>query len=234
MDALAGLKRIAPDSVDLVVTDPPYNIAAKDRITMRSSKPMSTYAAWGSWDSLHPFDYDLLIMSVISECYRILKPGGSLYMFTAREQNGYFVRKAVARRFTYRNQLVMAKKNPLPSLSKSNWRSAFEVCMYVTKGKPKVFNFLSQAECKNVFHYSNTKRYTRHPTEKPLDLIELMIKASSNECELVLDPFMGSGTTAVAAKALGRRYLGFETDLEYVRMARERLNRTDNCRPHPN
>ena len=226
IDALAGLRRIASDSVDLVVTDPPYNIAGPDRVTMKSGKPMSTLAAWGRWDSFHPFDYDVLIMGVISECYRILKPGAALYMFTAREQNGYFVRKAVARGFIYRNQLVMAKKNPLPSLSKSNWRSAFELCMYLTKGKPGVFNFLSQAECKNVFHYANSRRETKHPTEKPLDFIKLLVRASSNEGDLVVDPFMGSGTTAVAAKALGRRYLGFDTDSSYVRMARERLKRT--------
>ena len=144
-------------------------------------------------------------------------------MFTAREQNGYFVRKAVARGFVYRNQLVMAKKNPLPSLSKSNWRSAFEVCMYLTKGKPAVFNFVSQAECKNVFHFSNTHRQTAHPTEKPLDLIKLIIQVSSDEGDLVVDPFMGSGTTAVAAKELDRNYLGFELAADYIKMANERL-----------
>ena len=226
IDALVGLRRIDSDSVDLVVTDPPYNIAAANRVTMKSGTPMSTLAVWGHWDTFHPFDYDVLIMAVIGECYRILKPGGALYMFTAREQNGYFVRKAVARGFVYRNQLVMAKKNPLPSLSKSNWRSAFELCMYVTKGKPGVFNFLSQSECKNVFHYSNSRRETKHPTEKPLDFIKLLIRASSNQGDLIVDPFMGSGTTAVAAKALGRRYLGFDTDSSYVRMARDRLKRT--------
>ncbi len=223
MDAIEGLKRIPDASVDLIVTDPPYNIASKNRSTMQSGKIVSTMQAWGAWDHFHPFDYDILIMSVISQCYRILKPGGALYMFTAREQNGFFIRQAVARGFVYRNQLTMVKKNPLPSFSKSNWRSGFETSMYLTVGKPKTFNFVSQAECKNVFAYANSHRQTKHPTEKPLDLIKLIVRVSSNENDLVVDPFMGSGTTAVACKALGRTFLGFELEPEYIKMANERL-----------
>lgn len=223
IDAIEGLKRLEDKSIDLIVTDPPYNIAAADRLTMKSGTPVSTLKVWGAWDRFHPFDYDVLIMQVISECYRVLKPGGAFYMFTAREQNGVFVRKAVERGFTYRNQLAMVKKNPIPSLSKTNYRSAFELCMYLTKGKPSVFNFVSQAECKNVFHFANTHRQTKHPTEKPLDFIKLLIRVSSNDGDLVLDPFMGSGTTAVAAKTLGRCYLGFDLSAEYVKMARDRL-----------
>ena len=89
IDALQGLKLLDDESVDLVVTDPPYNIASPSRTTMKSSIPVSTVEAWGAWDQFHPFDYDVFIMAVISDCYRILKPGGALYMFTAREQNGF-------------------------------------------------------------------------------------------------------------------------------------------------
>ena len=119
--------------------------------------------------------------------------------------------------------LGQIQENPQPSFSKTNWRSAFEACMYLTKGKPKTFNFVSQTECKNVFHYANTHRQTRHPTEKPLDLIKLIVLVSSNEDDLVVDPFMGSGTTAAACKELGRNFLGFELEPEYIKMANERL-----------
>jgi len=223
IDAIEGLKRLEDNSVDLVVTDPPYNIASTGRITMKCGIPMSTMQAWGAWDHLHPFEYDLLIGSVINQCFRVLKPGGALYMFTSREDNGYFIRQAVARGFTYRNQLAMVKKNPLPSLSKSNWRSAFEVCFYVTKGKPTGFNFVSQAECKNVYQYANAQLTTAHPTEKPLPFIKLIVEANSKEGDLVLDPFMGSGTTAVAAKQLVRQFIGFELRPDYIAMANQRL-----------
>jgi DNA modification methylase len=223
MDAIRGLEALPGESVDLVVTDPPYNIAAPNRTTMRGGKPISTAKLWGSWDQYHPFDYDLLIMKVISECYRLLKPGGALYMFTARETNGWFIRQAVARGFTCRNQIAMVKKNPIPSLTKTNWRGAFEMCLYVTKGKPKTFNFISQQACKNTLFYSNTERETRHPTEKPLSVIRRIIEVSSNPGDRVLDPFMGSGTTTVACVELGREFLGFELEPEYLKMAEKRL-----------
>lgn len=223
MDAIEGLKQLSEDSVDLVITDPPYNITAPDRMTMRRGKPVSTIDVMGTWDCYHPFDYDLMIMQVISHCYRILKPGAALYMFTANEHNGFFIRQAVNRGFIYRNQLAMVKKNPLPSLSKSNFRHAFEVCMYVSKGKPKTFNFLSQQICKNVLHYSNTHRHTTHPTEKPLAFIKQLVEVSSRRGDLVVDPFMGSGTTAVASRQLGRNFIGFELEPDYIQMANERL-----------
>lgn len=223
MDALDGLKQLSNNSVDLVITDPPYNIASGDRRTFRGGKPVSTMTTWGAWDRFHPFDYDLLIMSVISQCYRILKDGGALVLFSALEDNGFFIRQAVARGFTYRNQLIMVKKNPLPSLSKTNFRHAFEVCMYVTKGKPKTFNFLSQQSCLNVFPYSNTQRMTKHPTEKPLAFIKKLVETCSEKGDLVLDPFLGSGTTAVAAQESARRFLGFEINSDYIKMANERL-----------
>lgn len=223
MDALEGLKQLPDSSVDLVITDPPYNIAADDKKTMRGGKPISTMKVWGAWDRFHPFDYDVLIMSVISQCYRALKPGGVLYMFTAQEQNGYFIRQARMRGFIYRNQLAIVKKNPIPSLAKSNFRHAFELCMYLTKGKASTFNFISQQVCKNVFPYSNSRRCTKHPTEKPLAFIKQLVEVSSNKGDLVVDPFMGSGTTAVACQELGRRFMGFEINPEYIRMAEDRL-----------
>lgn len=223
LDAVVGLKQLADASVDLVVTDPPYNISDAKKLTIRGGKPISTLEAWGAWDRFHPFDYDVLIRHVISQCYRVLKPGGALFMFTAQEDNGFFIHQAVTRGFTYRNQLAMVKKNPLPSLSRKNFRHAFEVCMYVTKGKPQVFNFLSQQDCINTFHYSNSRRLTKHPTEKPLDFIKKLIQICSNEGDLVLDPFMGSGTTAVASQALGRHFVGFELNRDYIKMANDRL-----------
>jgi DNA modification methylase len=223
MDCLEGLKQLSAESVDLVVTDPPYNIAADHRRTKQGNQIMSTKEAWGEWDSYHPFDYDLMMLTVMSECYRILKPGGSLYLFTARQDNGFFVRKAVERGFTYQNQLALLKRNPLPHFSQTNWRSAFELCLYVSKGKPKTFHFLSQAECVNVYPYPIPTKETAHPTEKPLAFIKRLIQVSSNEGELVVDPFMGSGTTAVACQQLNRQFIGFERIAEYVQMAQGRL-----------
>lgn len=228
-DALDGLRSIPDESIDLVLTDPPYNVASPHKLTVRHGVLMSTREAWGAWDTFDPAAYDALIDRVISESYRVLKPGGAFYMYSAREDSGYFVRRAKSHGFTYRNQLALIRKCPLPSMAKRNWRSAFELCLYVTKGKPKTFNFLSQPECVNVYSYHATHKQTDHPTEKPLEIIRRMVEVSSNPREIVLDPFMGSGTTAVAAVQTGRHYIGFDTSSAYVRMARERIARTNSA-----
>ena len=240
MDAIEGLRRIDANTVDLVITDPPYNIASKNTTTMQGSKPVSTYQAWGQWDVFHPFDYKLLINQVISEAYRVLRPGGSFYMFTAQEDNGYFIHQAVKRGFVLRRVLAIVRQNPLPSMSKRNWRSGFELCMYLVKpdrectcsqrgcsrkhrGSLRTFNFLSQQECINVFYYPIGIKKTRHPTEKPQAFIERLVKVSSNPGDLVVDPFVGGGTTAAACQKLGRRYVCFDANADYVEMAQNRV-----------
>ncbi len=223
MDAIAGLRRLDDESIDLVITDPPYNVAGKNKTTIRHGRVMSTMEAWGQWDCLHPFDHDILLMQVISECYRVLKPGGAFYMFTSRQDNGYFIRKAIARGFTYRNQLAMVKTTAVPSFFKNSWRSCFELCMYLTKGRQGTFNFPEQREARNVHEWSIRTKSTTHPTEKPLDFIKKLVRISSNPGDLVLDPFMGSGTTAAAAKEQGRHFIGFELNSEYIDIAKTRL-----------
>lgn len=230
-EAIAALTRLPEESVDLIVTDPPYNLAKPGRSTRVQGRVVSTMKAWGSWDRHHPFDYDLLILRLISESWRTLKPGGALYLFTATQHAGYFARKAEERGFEYRTQLALVKKNPLPSCSKRAWRSGHEVCLYLTKGKPKTFNFLSQKELVNVYAHWSLNKETRHPTEKPLEMIERIVRVSSNPEEIVIDPFVGSGTTAVAAKKWSRRFLGFDLSEEYLAMARDRVARTAAIEP---
>ena len=222
-DAIEGLKQLDDESVDLVVTDPPYNIASKHKKTIRHGELMSTMQAWGAWDAMHPFDHELLMLQVISQCYRVLKPGGIMYMFTSEEDNGYYIRKAKERGFTYKLQIAIAKTTQVPSVFRNCWRRTYQLCFSVSKGKPKTFNFLTQKEMVNLYSYSITHKQTTHPTEKPLEFIKKLIAISSNEGDLVLDPFMGSGTTAAACQELKRQYIGFDTDTEYLRMARQRL-----------
>ncbi|MCC6678628.1 MAG: site-specific DNA-methyltransferase [Phycisphaerales bacterium] len=229
MDAFEGLSRLPDESVDLVLTDPPYNIASAGRTTIVRGQIMSTQKAWGSWDSLDAAAYDAMIQRLVAECYRVLKPGGSFYMFSAREQNGVFIRYAEQCGFSYRNQLAIVKTTPLPSMAKKNWRSAFELCLYVVKGTdsrpgmPGTFNFVSQKELVNVYYHPSCAKVTRHPTEKPFEMMKRIVRVSSNPGDLVLDPFMGSGTTAAACVETGRRFVGFETNPEYIKMANGRI-----------
>jgi len=224
-DCMELFKTIPDESVDLVITDPPYNIASEHSLTKRGGRIISTKEAWGQWDTYNKFDYDLLIMRVLSECFRVLKKGGSMYMFTANRDNGYFIRKAVERGFSCRNQLAIIKTNPLPQYKQDNWRNAYELCMYLTKGRARTFNFLSQRDCVNTYPYVIGIKESRHPTEKPLGFIKKLVRVSSRPGDVVLDPFMGSGTTAVACKELNRHFIGAEASSEYIKMIDRRLSR---------
>jgi DNA modification methylase len=224
IDCLEGIKQIPDNSVDLIITDPPYNIGQDNKRTKVGNVIMTNKEAWGEWDNYETVEFELFFTNYLKECFRILKEGGVMYCFSAREDNGFYIHKAVDIGFTYLNSLCIVKDNPLPHFAKTNYRSAFELCFYVCKGdKPKTFNFISQQECINVYRYLIGIKDTTHPTEKPLKFFRRLVKISSNEGDLVFDGFMGSGTTAVAAKQLNRKYLGFEISEDYLEMAKKRL-----------
>ena len=224
-DCLENIKDIPDGTVDLIITDPPYNIGQENKRTKVGNVIMTNKEAWGEWDNFEKKEFELFFTNYLKECFRILKWGGAMYCFSAREDSGFYIHKAVDIGFTYLNSLAIIKNNPLPHFAKTNFRSAFELCFYVCKGdKPKTFNFISQQECINTFHYLIGIKDTKHPTEKPLDFFKRLIKISSNEQDLVFDGFMGSGTTAVASKQLNRNFIGFEINKKYIDMANKRLS----------
>lgn len=224
LDVFEGLQFIEDESVDLVVTDPPYNIGQDNKITKVGDTLMSNNEAFGDWDNRTPDEFLDFFCGYLRECYRILKPGGSIYFFSSREDNGYFIHYANKIGFKTLNVLAIIKENPLPSFSMAGYRNAFELCAFMCKGeRPKTFNFISQQQCINTYHYLIGIKDTKHPTEKPLGFFKRIIKISSNEKDIVYDGFMGSGTTALACKQLNRNYLGTEKNAEYIKMAEQRL-----------
>jgi DNA modification methylase len=123
---------------------------------------------------------------------------------------------------------VWAKTNPTPSFRKVSWVSATEFVWVGSKGESKVKNFLTQKEMYNYALTPNKSSYgkTEHPTEKPESVIARFVKASSLEGDIVLDPFVGSGTTAVVSKKLSRSYIGIELNPKYIEIANKRINET--------
>ena len=223
-DCIELIKQIPSNSIDLITTDPPYNIGQDNKRTKVGDKIVINKEAWGEWDNMEKKGYEEFFTNYLKECFRILKDGGVMYCFSAREDSGYYIHKAVDIGFTPLNMLAIIKDNPLPHFAKCGYRSAFELCFYLCKGKkPKTFNFLSQRECINTFNYLIGKKDTSHPTEKPLKFFERIIRISSNEGDVVFDGFMGSGTTAVACIKLNRKYIGFEISQDYIKIAESRI-----------
>lgn len=232
-DCLEGMKQIEDNSINLVFTDPPYNISklndCRDRSkfnlpVMRRKSPLKY--DFGEWDNMERNEFLEFTRKWLKESCRVLKDGGAIISFFSKDDISFL--KWVGTEYDIRTRTIFSwhKTNPVPSFRKVNYLSACEFIWIGSKGKTKwTFNFMKQKEMHNFYETSNKSAYgeTNHPTEKPVSLITHLLKIHSNDGDIILDPFMGSGTTAVACKQLNRNFIGFEISKEYCEIAEKRL-----------
>ena len=215
MDALTLLRHMPDNSVDLIVTDPPYGVtnAVKSNVqTMRVAV-----------SSLNKHDADTVtfdLNELMLELLRVAKQW--VYIFGSTEQIGVW--RGIVSKQGYTSRLGFYQKiNPPTFNGQYIWLNATEMMLIVRMGSGAVFNRFCQAP---IFKYPIGSA-KEHPTQKPVRLIEELIESSSNPNALILDPFIGSGTTAVAAQRLGRQYIGCDISAEYVEIARRRVQNSD-------
>jgi len=233
-DAIEFLKSLPDKCIDMVLVDPPYNISKKndnrDRSqlnspVMRRKKPLNY--DFGEWDNFEREDFFDFTKKWLKECCRVLKEDGTIISFFNKEDISFL--GWTAKEFGIRTRTIFTwhKTNPVPSFRKVNYLSSTEFIWIGSKGKFKTFNFLKQKEMHNFFETPNSSIYgkTKHPTEKPISLISHFIKIHTNEGDVVLDPFLGSGTTAIACLKNNRKFIGIEINEEYVKIARERVEK---------
>lgn len=228
-DNLEYLKKLPDNCVDLVVTDPPYNVSQGKNITFNGKTIVKEF---GDWD--HNFNPE----EVLTEIKRVLKPKGQIYIFCGTNQIPQYM-KILKDKWFFRNLLIWYKRNPAPRISKTNYLFACEYIIYGIneQGKPteSTFNFNKQSDMHNVFITNSLQGKERlkeglksiHPTQKPLDILKKLIEVSSDKGDIVLDVFMGVGSTAVACKQLGRHFLGCDIDPKYCYYARKRVEETE-------
>lgn len=224
-DCFSILPEIQDNSVDLILIDPPYLISRESNFKKFSdSTPEEMKTKYnisidfGEWDK-NFIDWDFLF----SNFYRVLKKGGTLIIFYDIWKSTEL--KATAERYKFKQPRVCSwiKTNPVPINSKINYLSnAIEYFFtFVKSGKP-TFN----SEYDNGiyrFPICHGKERLKHPTQKPLSLIESIISKHSNPNDLVLDTFAGTFTTAVACKRLNRNWICIELDESYFEISKERL-----------
>ena len=203
-DCMKVMGCMLDNSVDLTVTDIPYSEVNRKSNGLRNLDK-------GKADIV-TFD----LVDLVDELCRITK--GSIYMFCGIGQVSEIRKQMINNKMSTR-LCIWEKTNPSPMNGDKIWLSGIECCVY---GKfPKAtFN----EHCKNTVFRVPCGRNKIHPTQKPLELIERLVLASSNEGDLVFDPFMGSGTTAVAGKKNNRNYFGCELDVGFYGLAVERVN----------
>ncbi len=229
-DCLDVMKYIPDESIDLVLTDPPYNIRWKQQMELHGRKPF--YHNFGELKGEDGWDKQglkTLYKNLFPELDRILKENGSALIFTSQEGIGYMTDEARKNNLDMKATIFWKKTNPMPQIRKKNYVSAVECIVWIFRRNPKkvsyTINFRTQKEMQNWFEYPICagKERTKHPTQKPLKLIKDLIENHSNRGDIILDPFVGSGTTAVACLELERNFIGIEINKEYVEIANKRL-----------
>ena len=204
-DCLEGMKSIPEKSVNITLTDIPYGEVNRKSNGLRNLNKEEA--------DIFNIDMDELLR----EIYRVTE--GQIIIFCGKEQFSEIYKFFANKKGTTRS-IIWQKTNPSPMNGQYVYLSGVEHAVWFKPRGRKVFN----AHCKNtVFTYSNGSRKI-HPTQKNVDLFKELIADNSNEGEIVFDPFMGSGTTAIAAIDTGRDYIGFELDEEYYKLSEQRIS----------
>ena len=239
-DCLQELRRIPSRSVDLVFADPPYNLQLSDKALHRpdQSRVQGVTVAWDRFDSFAA--YDDFTRAWLAECRRILKPDGTLWVIgsyhnifrvgTILQDLGFWIL----------NDIIWRKSNPMPNFRGRRFTNAHETLIWAARSEKARYTFNYEAMkalngdvqmrsdwllpiCTGAERLKDEQGKKLHPTQKPEALLHRVILASTKPGDIVLDPFLGSGTTAAVAKRLGRRFIGIERDAAYAEAARARI-----------
>lgn len=241
-DSFEILRKMKSECFDMIFADPPYFLS-NNGITCQGGKMVSVNK--GSWDKLnenattieekHEFNRRWIRM-----CRRVLKPNGTIWI-SGTLHNIYSIGMALEQEgYKILNNITWQKTNPPPNLACKCFTHSTETILWAKKDEKAkhYFNYEKMKELNNgnqmkdVWTGSLTKPSEktegRHPTQKPRYLLEKIVLASTQEGDLVLDPFCGSGTTGVEAVRLGRKFVGIDNCEEYMEITKRRLEKVKN------
>lgn len=220
-DCLKTMKIIPDGSIDLILTDPPYNIAqySTGNIELPNRSALNNDIASWDLDELNPKDF-------IRDFKRILKPNGNIFIFTSYNMIGKW-HGAFDSEFDTFQYFVWHKTNPAPRIYKNSFLNSCEMIACIWN-KGHTWNFTTQDKMHNFFESpicmgKERLKNPKHPAQKPVKLLEHLIKIASNKNGLVFDPFMGVASTAIAALNLNRMFAGCEIDKTYYCASVERI-----------
>jgi site-specific DNA-methyltransferase (adenine-specific) len=232
-DALALLKRVPDNCIDLIFADPPYFGNQSGLIIRRNDGHAETFdtqkASWAYSKSLNEqFDFHY---SWLREAQRILKEGSTIWITGTYHSIGVVNVVLQDLGFKILNDIILHKRNAPPNFKGSCFRAVTETMLWAKKSyKSKTkFNYWlmkklnGNKQMKNIWEYWAEKNPFRHPATKQQIILEYVVLAGSNEGDLVLDPFAGSGTTGFVAQGLGRKCIMMEINPEYCELIKDRI-----------
>lgn len=238
-------KEIPDESVHLIFADPPYNLSGNALKWENKGMGGDWFMVNEKWDKMTESEYLMFTQEWLSECKRVLKSNGTIYISCTYHNIGELIMTLKALGFTPRNIITWHKNNAMPSMTKRSFTHSCEYILYFTKGKKWIYNYSELKKinpdkakdgsrkqmrdlwiipvCQGKERIKDKTGRAAHPTQKPENLLERIIIASSNKGNVVLDPFLGSGTTGFVAQKLGRKWIGIETDDKYIKIAEKRI-----------
>ena len=241
-DSLELLKKIPDKSIDLIFADPPYNLQLRE--TLYRPDQTTVEAVTNDWDKFDTYQaYDEFSLTWLQECKRVLKDGGALWVIGSYHNILRLGTSIQNLGFWILNDIIWHKTNPMPNFRGTRFTNAHETLLWCTTSRKAkyTFNYQNLKElnegkqmrsdwhipiCSGKERIREYNKQRSHPTQKPEALLYRILLASTNKGDLVLDPFSGSGTTAVVAKKLQRNFIGIEKDKDYVKLSKERLKKT--------
>ncbi len=238
-DCIAAMARMPEGCVDMIFADPPYNLQLAGELTRpNQTKVDAVDDAWDRFDSIAA--YDDFTRAWLSAARRVLRDDGTLWVIGSYH-NIYRVGAALQDLdYWILNDVIWRKTNPMPNFRGRRFTNAHETLIWAAKDKDAryTFNYASMKAlnddlqmrsdwlipiCTGSERLRDQDGHKAHSTQKPEALLHRAILAATRPGDVVLDPFLGSGTTAAVAKRLGRRYIGIERDEGYAKLARDRL-----------
>ena len=237
-DSLKELKKIPRETFDLIFADPPYNLQLKSELTRPDQSKVN--AVTDKWDRFKNFrKYDEFTYEWLSECKRILKKDGAIWVIGSYH-NIFRVGTAIQNLgFWILNDVIWNKNNPMPNFRGTRFTNAHETLIWASKSENSKYTYnYHSLKCLNDYLQmisnwdlpicNGSERLKKdgkkiHSTQKPESLLHRVLLASSDKGDMILDPFLGSGTTATVAKKLGRNYFGIEKEKSYFKAAEQRL-----------
>ena len=246
-DCIEEMGRLPEASVDLIFADPPYNLQISNELLRPNNSRVDGVAE--DWDKFASFAaYDEFTRGWITACRRLLKPDGAIWVIgsyhnifrvgSLMQDIGYWIL----------NDVIWRKTNPMPNFRGRRFTNAHETLIWAAKGPKSRYAFNYDAMkalndelqmrsdwlfpiCSGPERLKDEGGRKTHPTQKPEALLHRVLLASTQRGDVVLDPFLGSGTTAAVAKRLGRRFIGIERDEVYAEAARARLETVTEIAP---
>jgi site-specific DNA-methyltransferase (adenine-specific) len=240
-NCIEKMKDLPKKSFQLILTDPPYNVSGKSKLDLKNN---TTGGPWykmeESWDIFKDYkEYLDFTRFWTREADKLLVDSGSMMICCSYHGLGEILIALKELDYKILNIIIWKKSNPMPNVTKRTLTHSTEYVVWAAKSKGWTFNYTDMkkyangkqlrdvwefALCQGPQRIKNESGRAAHPNQKPLEFMKRLVEMATKKGDTVLDPFIGVGSTAVAADQLKRKWVGIESNSEYVKIAKKRIN----------